>query len=237
MTDPMVLAAAAGGVEPVFWIGPVPVSPGVVGQWLIMGFIILIAAIVARGFKPVPASRLQSLVEIALEGLLNLFGSVMDEQRARRFAALPISLFFFILLSNYSGMIPFLPNASWFIPPSSQWGVTLGLAIVVFVYVNFVAITSGGHHYRAWFDPWWLAWLRVPLGLIEELVRPFSLSLRLFANVFAGETVLMLLLVIMPYLLPAGVMGIELIMGAVQALIFSLLTTVYLAEASEHHGH
>lgn len=240
MSGNMALAAAAGdghsgGAEILFHIGPIPVPTVVFSQWLIMAFILLIAWLAVRGLQWIPSGRLQSAVEIAMEGLLAFFGNIMDQERIRTYIAVPASLFLFILTSNYSGLIPFLPEQRWYTPPTSYWGVTAGLAIFVFLYVHATAIRAGGHHYLGWFRPLWLSWLRVPLGLVEEVARPFSLSLRLFANVFAGETLLALLLLTVPYFLPAGILGLEMITGAVQALIFSMLTTVYLAEVTEKH--
>lgn len=219
------------GAAPLFHLGPIPVPVVVFSQWLIMGVILLVAWIAGRGLQQIPAGRLQSAVELIIEGLLGFFGNIMGEKNIRRYIAVPASLFLFIIVSNYSGLIPFLADQPWYTPPTSYWGVTAGLALFVFLYVHItVILATGGRHYLHWFDPFWLSWLRVPLGLIEEVARPFSLSLRLFANVFAGETLLALLLLTVPYFLPAGVMGLEMITGAVQALIFSMLTTVYLAE-------
>ncbi|HEY8449678.1 MAG TPA: F0F1 ATP synthase subunit A [Bacillota bacterium] len=242
MNTSLILAAAAEGGEEaghaLFHIGPLPVTGAIVAQWLIMAFLLLIFGLAARGLKPVPASRLQTFIELVVDGMLTFVGNLMDERRARRYLVVPASLFLFIIASNYSGLIPFLPHQPWFKPPTSHWGVTAGLAVAVFFYVQYTALrATGGQHYKHWFDPLWLAWLRVPLGVIEEFARPFSLSLRLFANVFAGETLLALLLAVIPYFLPIGIMGLEMITGAVQALIFAMLTTVYLAEASEEHPH
>lgn len=239
MSAGLILAAAAGDhgspAEPIFHIGPIPVPVVIFSQWIVMAVVLLGAWLAARGLQRVPSGRLQSLVEILMEGILAFFGNILDEKRVRKYITVPASLLLFIIVSNYSGLLPFLPDQPWYVPPTSYWGVTAGLALFVFLYVHFTAILAGrGRHYLHWFDPLWLSWLRVPLGLIEEVARPFSLSLRLFANVFAGETLLALLLLTVPYFLPAGVMGLELITGAVQALIFSMLTAVYLSEVTEH---
>ena len=231
------------GSEALFYIGPAPVTAAVVGQWLVMGFILLLFWLVVRRLEQVPCSCLQAALELAVEGLYGLFGGVMGPEKASRFVHLPLALFFFIIVSNYSGLIPLLPHTPWYKPPTSHWGVTIGLALAVFLYVHFTAVRlTGGRYYKHMFQPWWLSPLTFPLGLMEEIVKPFSLSLRLFVNIFAGETLLaslLALLVVLPMALPIPVMimGIELITGAVQALIFSILTTTYIASVVGHDDH
>lgn len=235
---------AAPGSKALFYVGPAPVTPAVLGQWILMGLILLVFWSVARRLERVPRGRMQALLEMVVEGLFGLFGSVVGSSRhAYRFVHLPVALFVFIVLSNYSGLIPLISHTGWYVPPTSHWGVTAGMALAVFLYIHITAIVATrGRYYKHLFQPWWLTPLMLPLGILEEIVRPFSLSLRLFINIFAGETLLAALLGVvaaLPLVLPVPIMimGIELITGAVQALIFSILTTIYISSvvASVEH--
>lgn len=238
---PLNLAAGGEGEHGagvLFHLGPAPVTEAVFGMWLLMALLAVGLALLVRRFRSVPESRLQVAVESLYEGLVNFYAKTMDEQRARAFAPFLTTLFLFILISNYSGLIPIVPETPWYAAPTSHWGITIGLAVTVFFTVQYMAIRSHGlAHFKHMFEPWYLAWLMFPLGIFEELVKPFSLSLRLYANIFAGETALAQMLHNIPYVLPIAVMALELIAGAIQAFIFTALTTVYLAAATapEHH--
>ncbi|HEX6987932.1 MAG TPA: F0F1 ATP synthase subunit A [Bacillota bacterium] len=237
------LAAAAhgGGGDALFHIGPVPVTRAVTALWLVMALILLLGWLTVRRLEQVPNSRLQNVLELTMEALHAWFSRIMGPERAWRYLPVPATLFLVILIANYSGLIPVLPHLPWFVAPTSHWGVTIGLAVFVFLYVQYTALReTRGRYYKHLVEPLWLTPLMLPLGLIEELVRPFSLSLRLFANIFAGETALAVMIsivVALPFLLPLSVFVtvLELVAGFVQALIFTTLTAVYIGAASEHH--
>lgn len=237
---PLAAAAAEEGGGALFRVGPLEVTEAVVGTWLVMGAIVLVLALVARGLRPVPAGRLQVAVEGLYEALTGFLTTIMDQERARRFAPLIVSLFLFILVSNYSGLLPLLPEEPWYAAPTSHWGVTLGLALVVFAYVQYNALrTHGLRYFREMFhiQTWYMIPLMLPLGIAEELIKPFTLSMRLFVNIFAGETALAEMTRNIPYVIPLVIMVLELIAGAVQAFIFTALTTVYLSQATTVHEH
>lgn len=247
MTPWLQLAAAGGegghgseGGHVVFELFGLPVHESIVGMWVIMGLIIALAFLATRGLQRVPRSRFQSAVELAVESLYDFVASLMGRERARRFTPLLGSFFLLILFSNYSGLLPVLPHEEWFQPPTSRWGVTGGLAIfsVLSVQVYGLATHGLGYFKRFLEGPPYVWPLTVPLAVIEELIKPFSLSLRLFANIFGGEAVLAGLLSALPFLLPVGVMAIELIAGFVQALIFTMLSALYIEAATgEFHHH
>jgi len=240
-THEFALAASEHGSDALFYIGPAPVTSAVVGLWAVMAFILLLAWLVTRRLEMVPNSRLQNVLELAIEGLHSWTSRIMGPERAWRYLPIPATFFLFILISNYSGLIPILPHLPWYVPPTSHWGVTAGLAVFVFLFVQYTAVKeTRGAYYKPLFDPPLLTPLMLPLGIIEELVRPFSLSLRLFANIFAGETALSVMIGIVaaiPFLLPLPIFvtALEMVAGFVQALIFTTLTAVYVGAASEHH--
>jgi F-type H+-transporting ATPase subunit a len=227
-----------GGADVLFRVFGLEVTGAVTTMWAVMALIIAVLWLAGRRVERIPRSRLQSLVEIAIAGGENLFSSVMSPKRARQFLPLLGSFFVFILVCNYSGLIPGAGEFRAFKPPTSHWGVTGGLAAVTFCATQYVGIRSKGlRYFKHFIEPLFLAPLMLPLSILEELVRPFSLSLRLFANIFGGETVLLALLLVIPYFLPITTLVLELIFGFVQAFIFTMLTAVYLAGASETQAH
>ncbi len=241
----MILAVAQHGDAPGHG-GALFVIPGiglevtsrVTTMWGIMAVIILFGWLVTRGLKQIPESRLQNGVEMALEGLMSILNSIMHENQARRFLPFLGSLFIFILVSNYSGLLPGAGELPGFNPPTNTWSVTAGLAIIVFVVVHFFGIKEKGlGYFKHFVEPLFLAPLMLPLSILEELVKPFSLSLRLYANIFAGEAVLLGLLFALPYFLPISVLLLEVIFGFVQAFIFTTLATVYIANATSEAEH
>ncbi|GAB6877634.1 F0F1 ATP synthase subunit A [Thermaerobacter litoralis] len=251
MTPWLQLAAAGGeaaegghgaeGAHVVFHLFGLPVHESILTMWILMGLIIVLGALVARSLHQVPRTRFQTAVEWAVEALYGFVTDIMGRERARQFTPLLGSFFVLILFSNYTGLLPLLPHEEWFQPPTSRWGVTGGLAIFTFVAVQAYGLKRHGLGYFRRFleGPVFLWPLTVPLAVIEELIKPFSLSLRLFANIFGGEAVLAGLLAALPWFLPMGVMFIEVIAGFVQALIFTMLSALYIeaATADFHHEH
>ena len=130
-----------------------------------------------------------------MEALLGLLEQVMDRKRAVQYLPLLGSFFLFIIVSNYSGLIPGAGEIKGFKAPTSHWGVTAGLAIVVFVAVQLNGIRKKGLKYFKHFaEPVMMAPLMIPLNILEEVVKPFSLSLRLAANIYGGEAVPLVLI-------------------------------------------
>ncbi|EKP94665.1 F0F1 ATP synthase subunit A [Thermaerobacter subterraneus] len=245
MTPWLQLAAAGGeaaeGGHVVFHLFGLPVHESIVTMWILMALIIVLGIAAARGLHLVPRNRFQMAVQWAVESLYGFVTDIMGRERARQFTPLLGSFFVLILLSNYTGLLPLLPHENWFQPPTSRWGVTGGLAIFTFVAVQVYGFRRHGLGYFRRFleGPVFLWPLTVPLAVIEELIKPFSLSLRLFANIFGGEAVLAGLLAALPWFLPMGVMFIEVIAGFVQALIFTMMSALYIeaATAEFHHEH
>lgn len=210
-----------------------PVSDAIITMWVIMALVILVSWLLTRNLNKTIERRSQSAVEMVVEALLNFVEGQLGPERARKYVPLLGSLFIFILLSNYSGLLPGAGMFPGFQTPTSRWGVTLGLAVVVAVSVQYYGVkTHGLSHFRHFIEPVFLAPLMLILGIVEELVRPFALSIRLFINIFAGGTLMGSILAVFPWGLPIMLMALELILGAIQAFIFTLLSTVYIAGAT-----
>ena len=141
------------------------------------------------------------------------------------------TLFVFILFSNLIGIIPGFESPTMY-PP-----VTAGCAIATFCYYNLMGLRElGVGTYLAHFAGpiWWLAWLMLPIELISHMARPLSLSVRLYANMYAGEQVTLVFLGLTYFLAPAIFMGLHVFVSLLQAYIFVLLSMMYVSGAVSH---
>lgn len=212
------------------------------------GVVILILTVWAilstRRLRLVPESGSQGLVEMIVESLDNFVVGIVGP-KGSKYTSFIGTMFIYILALNLIGLVP--P----FKPPTSNLSITLSLAIVVFLTYNVIGIIEAGP--KKYFmhlvgEPIWLAPLMLPIHIIGELARPLSLSIRLFGNMFAEEMILLALgtisivfikyWVAIPYGLP--IMIFDVFVSFVQALVFSMLSTVYIAlavAAGEHGEH
>lgn len=143
-------------------------------------------------------------------------------------------LFIFILVSNLIGIIP------TFEAPTMFYWVPAGIAICSFFYYNTQGIQEMGFvgHLKHFAGPmWWLAWFMFPLELISHCIRPVSLTIRLFANMLAGEQVTLGFLALVPILVPVVVMGLHVFVSFLQAFIFTVLNMVYVGGVVAHEDH
>jgi F-type H+-transporting ATPase subunit a len=176
--------------------------------------------------------RIQQVMEL-IAGGLHQQGEEVIGHGSGQFVPLLFTLALFIFPSNVLGEIPHLET------PTSVIQVTLGCALVAFTYYNFWGLRHHGFfgYMKHFLGPvWWLAWLMVPIELISHLARAMSLSVRLYANMLAGESITQVFFSLVPIGLPSLFMGLHVAVGALQTFIFILLTMVYLsgAVAEEH---
>lgn len=217
-----------------------------VSPWVLFGmsvFVMVVLGILAvlstRRLETIPSSRKQNLIELIVSSLNNFVIGIIGP-KGRKYTPFIGSLFIYILAMNLLGLVP------GFKSPTSSLSVTISLALVVFVVYNIAGILEVGlvpylKHLMG--EPIWLAPLMLPIHLIGELTRPLSLSIRLFGNIFGEETVIAMLagmsLVIIPrflaipYQFPMMLFGI--FTAFVQALVFSMLTTIYISVAIAGH--
>jgi F-type H+-transporting ATPase subunit a len=144
------------------------------------------------------------------------------------------TLFIFILFSNLIGIIP------GFESPTMNPSVPAGCAVLVFVYYNFMGFKQQGiFKYVAHFagPVWWLTPLMLPIELISHMARPLSLTIRLFANMLAGEKVTVVFIGLTYLIAPAIFMALHVFVSFMQAYIFVLLTMIYLSETVPHEQH
>lgn len=207
---------------------------------------LLVAGAAGRALIP---GRIQSLAEMLYE----FVAGMVDENagpKARRFFPFVFSVFAFILFGNMFGMIP---GRFTF---TSHIIVTFGLAATVFVFVTVLALALHGLHFFSFFfpsgAPWWLAPILIPIEIISYLSRPVSLSIRLFANMMAGHTMLAVfagftvgmigalgalgyVIGAMPVLINMALIAFEFLVAFLQAYVFTILTCLYIRDAIELH--
>ena len=240
--------------EELFQIGPLSFTNSMVGALLASVVLGLAAWYITRRSSLVPG-RLQSALELPVELLSGIVAG--SSSRWRGYVALVLGFFLMILVANWIGLLPgvgtigitHVNEAGHEVvvpivrPASADLNFTLGLAIVafiMFVYWGIKANGARGYLKELLGEPLYMAPLMFPINLISEFSRLISLSMRLFGNVCAGEFLLATMIALAPILIPAVFLGLELLFGFVQALVFALLAMTYIGTAiAEHHsaGH
>ncbi|MGI6404935.1 MAG: F0F1 ATP synthase subunit A [Syntrophaceticus sp.] len=212
-----------------FSIFGIDVTGYVTTMWAIMAVLAVLFIIAARKMEEVPG-RFQCLVEYTVEGLLNYFSGIMGREQARRYFPLLCALFLLILFCNWSGNLPLAGRLEGFIAPTSTLSVTAGLALVAFVTTQYAGFRQHGFGYlKKFFQPFVFM---LPLNLIEELVRPLSLSLRLFGTIYGEEMVVFVLFSLIPVFVPSLMQMLGLLFGFIQAVVFTTLTAIYISSAT-----
>jgi F-type H+-transporting ATPase subunit a len=220
------------------------ISAPVFTMWFVVAFIAIVAILLTRGLKLLPGGR-QNLIEWAYESLEN-WAVALGGVSARRHVPLFATFFLFILFSNWSGLIPFFGRIEAFRAPTSDVNVTVGLALVAFVYFHFQGFRALG--VRGYLGKFFVfsgfkeglgaGLIGLFVGLIEfllEFIKPVTLSMRLFGNIFGGEVALGVITALTVAVVPVAMLGLELLLNFVQALIFSTLMLMYTIIAMEGH--
>ena len=219
---------ATSGV--LFSIGGFEVTSAVTTSWAIMLIAVVFSILATRKMKDVPGP-LQNIAEMAVEKLQSFFGGIMGEQKVRRYFPVLATYFIFIVISNYSGILPGVGKLTGFASPTANLSVTAGLSLVAFFAIHGFGIKkSGGRYFKSFLKPFAAL---LPLTLIEQLVRPFSLALRLYGNMYGEEQVGEQLKKIFPLILPLLIKVLSLLFCLIQAMVFTMLFAVFLEEATE----
>jgi F-type H+-transporting ATPase subunit a len=199
-------------------------------QILVVAIIVVLFAILRPRMSVDRPGKLQHIFEILYDFLHEQAEEQIGHQ-GRRYLAYFGTIFVFILFANLIGLIP------GFESPTMVPSVPAGCAMATFVYYNLMGLKEQGvFKYLAHFaGPMpFLAPLMVPIELISHCARPLSLTIRLFANMYAGEQVTMVFLGLVPLVVPAAFMGLHVFVSFLQAYIFTLLTMMYVAGAVSH---
>lgn len=214
-------------------------------MFAITALVLILGIVAARGKREVPGF-MQNFIEWVYESL-HAFGSSMGGARAGRYIPLFAAFFVLILAFNWSGLVPFISQTSFTRAPTSDLNITLGLALVAFVVFHAEGVRRlGVGGYLSKFFPFYefrkgigagiVAFFVGILEFILELIKPVTLSMRLFGNIFGGEVALGVVTgLALAFFLPVALYGLEIILTFVQALIFSTLTLMFILAAIESH--
>ena len=208
---------------------PRPWANFVVMQFVVVFLLMAVVALLRLRLSAARPSGFQQTFELIYEFV---HGQAEDQigHDGRRYMGYFGTIFLFILASNLIGIVPCFES------PTQNHSVTAGCALVTFIYYNLVGIQANGFRYAASFagPVSWLAPMMVPIEIISHMARPLSLTIRLYANMFAGEKVTMAFLGLTLFPIPVIFMGLHVFVGAIQAYIFMVLTMVYVGGAVAH---
>lgn len=216
-------------------------QPFVVMTWLICLGLFWLATYVRRRLRRVPEQDFAGFIELCVDSLRNFTRDAIGPG-GEEYAPFIATLFLFITLSNWAGLVPGLISPTGVSEGDLLLGLntTISLAVVAILYVHYVAIRKAGlKSYLMHFvgEPWWLFPVNIPIHVVGELARPLSLAFRLFGNVGGEDKVLHFLAVIMflsaiPLHVPMTLFAV--FTGLLQAYVFTALTCSYIAGFLEH---
>jgi len=254
---------AALAAEPLFRLGHFTVTNSLLNAWIAVGIFVVFAFIASRRKSIVPHG-IHNAIEALFEGMLGEVQKVTgDRKRAMAFFPIFATLFLYILVNNWMGLIPgtgtiglsgeeFIPL---FRPAAADLNFTLAIAVFSVVLVQLVGIRATGfmNYVSKFINIRGIIWaipkgpmaiviaiIEFFVGLIEivsEVAKVVSLSLRLFGNVFAGEILISVMLSLFAFILPVPFMFLEVLVGLIQATVFAMLVLVFLTVATDSHGH
>ena len=236
----------ASGEDPTGGLFEISLTDTLLTMFIVTAIVIVLMLIVGRGRAEIPGFG-QNFVEWAYESLAG-WGRGMGGIRANPYIPMFASFFVLILAFNWSGLVPPIGLIDGLRAPTSDLNVTVGLALVAFGFFQwqgFARLGAGG--YLSKFFPFYefkkgigAGLIALFVGLIElilEFIKPVTLSVRLFGNIFGGEVALAVITSLAIAVIPVAIYGLEIILTFVQALIFSTLALVFTLIATESHHH
>jgi F-type H+-transporting ATPase subunit a len=220
------------------------ISSSLFTGWIVMLIIIALAFVMSRGIRVVPTGR-QNAVEYVYEGLAN-FATSLGGPKARRYVPAFVAFFLFILISNWSGLFPGVGRTEQLRAPTSDVNTTIGLALVAFFMFHIEGVRALG--VRGYLGKFFslkpfkegigAGFIALFVGLIEfflEFIKPVTLAMRLFGNIYGGEVALGVITGLTIALIPVAMVGLEFLLNFMQALIFAVLTLMFTIIATESH--
>jgi F-type H+-transporting ATPase subunit a len=209
-------------LEPLFHLGPVPVTEPIVVTWAIMALATGFSMLVTRRLELRPGKG-QTAFEL-VTGVLDQQVREIVQVDPSPYRALIGTIFLYILAANWSSLVPGVE------PPTSRLETDAALALIVFVATVYFGVRANGvvGYLRSFAEP---SWVMVPINLVEQITRTFSMFVRLFGNVMSGVFVIGIVLSLAGLLVPIPLMALDLLTGAVQAYIFAILATVFIGAA------
>ena len=241
--------------ESLFHIGTFPITNTLIMSWAVIAVLVVVALLARRslGTGGVPKG-IGNAFEAVIEALLDFVDSVTrDREKSERFLPIIATIFLFVIVSNWIELVPGLgtigiweehEGKSILVPfirsASADLNVTLAVAIisVVATHLYGVGALGLGNHLKKFFN--FSNPIMTFVGLLElisEFAKVISFSFRLFGNIFAGEVLLLVVATLAPYVIPLPFLFLEIFVGFVQALVFSMLTLVFIKVSVSHGDH
>jgi F-type H+-transporting ATPase subunit a len=214
------------------------IPPVLVGTWLVMAILLIFAAMARRSIEraadpaiPDEGVTLRSFSEVMVGGMASFARDLLGEHGLNAYVGFFGTLFLFILTANFLGLIPGME------PPTSDTDLTWALAVICFVYYIYQGFKHQGLAYlKSFLGPlWWLSWFMLVIEIVDNLARPFSLGIRLFANMFADHRVLGVFTGLTKIGFPVIFYALGSLVCVVQAFVFVLLAMIYVVMASHEH--
>jgi F-type H+-transporting ATPase subunit a len=209
-------------LKTIITLGPVPITTPVAVTWGLMGALAIASFIATRSLTLAP-SRWQAVLELIVEAIQD---QIRETMRVAPRPYLPLigTLLLFILVANWSSLIPGIEA------PTAHIETDAALALIVFFAVIYFGIRARGltGYLKTFAEP---TFVMIPLNVVETFTRTFSLIVRLFGNVMSGAFIIGIILSLAGLLVPIPFMGIELLIGAIQAYIFTVLAMVFIGSA------
>ncbi len=205
-------------------------APYMTYTWLVMAFLVIVAKMTLSNLEMVPGSG-QNFWEIIIGGMDGFFADNMGREMTDKLFPMIATFALYIAVANLIGLIP------GFMSPTASINTTLALTIIVWITHHIIGFRAHGlNYYKHFIGPmWWLIPLMLPIELISNFARLLSLSIRLFGNIMAKETLLGILFMLAgAFFAPLPIMLLGVLVSLVQAMVFVLLTVVYISQAQEH---
>jgi len=217
------------GSNVLFSIGPLQVTSTVTTMWGVIVVLGLFSYLATRKLKTVPGP-LQNVAELAVESLQKYFTGNLGAEMAKKYLPIFATFFVFIIVSNYTGILPGFGHMPGLATPTACLSVTAALGIIAFFTTHTVGIRERGFgaYLKTFIMP--IA-VMLPLNLLEQVIRPVSLALRLYGNMYGEEMVTEQLYEILPIGAPLIMNALSLIFCFIQAMVFTMLLSIYVSEA------
>jgi F-type H+-transporting ATPase subunit a len=206
-----------------------PITETFAMEILVLGLLFLFFVLVRLSLNVENPGTIQQIAEM-LHGFVSDQADSIIGHGGQRYVMFTTCVLMFVLLSNLLGMVPGL------LAPTSVATVPLGVALLCFFYYHFHGVRENGvGYFKQFIGPiWWISWMMLPIELISHFARILSLTVRLYANMFAGEMVTLVFFSLIPIGIPIVFMGLHLGVALIQAYIFMLLTMIYVSQAVAH---
>lgn len=211
--------------------GFITINATLVYTWVVMAILVVGSWRITRNLsREIRFPRGQNMLEVIISGISGEIREI-SQGGEKQYLPLIATLFLFIGVSNVLAIVPAI-----YIAPTSSITTTAALAVAVFFAVPIYGISKNGllHYLKEYFQP---TFIFFPFHIMGEFSRTLALAVRLFGNIMSHEKVIAILLAITPLFFPAVMAAMGLILGIIQAYIFSILTMVYIASATQAHEH